>query len=157
MISTLNRLLDATGQPSGDSFAIVAEAGNQERPTTAGNGFNRYLVAWQDDRAGGWDLYAALFAPPGITTTIVYDYDPLYRLRSSGRLPPRSPLTLPLYRRHYGRICPTSPPSSKTSPPVRTRRFGERCACKPSCWPCAASWTGTCRGSLSRSCAPSFA
>jgi YD repeat-containing protein len=56
----------------------VDAAGDQESPTIAGDGVGGWLVAWQDDRNGDWDLYATILQDEA--RVIEYQYDGLYRL-----------------------------------------------------------------------------
>ncbi len=37
---------------------------DQQRPVVAGNGTGEFLIAWQDERNGDWDIYASLFQSP---------------------------------------------------------------------------------------------
>lgn len=52
--------------PFGQDFPISQEAGEQRNPTLAYDSLrDRYLVAWEDQRRGGWDIYGQLVAAGG--------------------------------------------------------------------------------------------
>lgn len=57
------RLLDSSGWPADGPVVVLEAEGDQQNGAIAYGGNNRYLVAWQDNREEGWDLYAALFTP----------------------------------------------------------------------------------------------
>jgi RHS repeat-associated protein len=73
------RTLWTDGRPADDdpAFTLMEAAGNQESPAVASDGSGRYLVAWQDDRNGDWDIYGV---PVQLERVIEYQYDGLYRL-----------------------------------------------------------------------------
>ena len=60
------------------AFTLVEAAGDQESPAVAGDGAGGYLVAWQDDRNGDWDIYATTLRDE--VRVIEYQFDGLYRL-----------------------------------------------------------------------------
>ena len=57
--------------PAGGGFSLLEADDEQQRPAIAGDGAGGYLLAWQDDRNGDWDIYASRFAPlrAGFTAT----------------------------------------------------------------------------------------
>ncbi|MBX3057670.1 MAG: hypothetical protein KF770_14485 [Anaerolineae bacterium] len=57
------RLIDEYGYPADGAIVVLETSENQQNAVLAYGGDNRYLTAWQDNREGGWDLYAALFTP----------------------------------------------------------------------------------------------
>ncbi len=69
-----------------ENSALVTSSGWQTVPALAGGQADGYhLLAWQDSRSGNADVYSNLmqWQSSGAqlqATTIVYDYDPLYRL-----------------------------------------------------------------------------
>ncbi|MCA9936983.1 MAG: PQQ-binding-like beta-propeller repeat protein, partial [Anaerolineales bacterium] len=64
------RRLDADAQPLGNVFEVVGLDETQESPipVIAGNGSDQYLLAWQDDSAENWDLYATILQPDSMLT-----------------------------------------------------------------------------------------
>ena len=72
------RQLWADGKPVGASFALVENDEDQQRPCIAGDEKGGYLLTWQDDRNGNWDLYGVPLQ--GDLRTIEYQYDGLHRL-----------------------------------------------------------------------------
>ncbi len=74
------RTLDTNGLPDGTPFVIQETAGNQQNVAVAAGSSQRTQLAWQDDREGGWDLFAASLDRRYQVTHIQYEYDPLYRL-----------------------------------------------------------------------------
>jgi RHS repeat-associated protein len=76
------RLLNSDGSLDGQAVSLVAEKDSQSRPALAGGQEVQALVVWQDDRDGDEDIYSGpvVLATVLQTTTIDYDYDPLYRL-----------------------------------------------------------------------------
>ncbi|MCP4641844.1 MAG: hypothetical protein GY851_15480, partial [bacterium] len=81
------RRLGTDGQPVGDPDLILETDEDQQKPVAAGDGTGRYLLAWQDNRNGNWDVYASLYesadVPALITRTLHYVYDPLNRLTAA--------------------------------------------------------------------------
>ncbi len=72
-----------------ENSALVTSSGAQSVPALAGGQADGYhLLAWQDSRSGNADVYSNLMqwrnngAQPQ-TTSIVCDYDPLYRLNQA--------------------------------------------------------------------------
>lgn len=65
------RWLGSDGLPVGEGFAILEADDEQQRPAVAGDGAGGYLLSWQDDRNGNWDVYGSRFAPlqAGFTAT----------------------------------------------------------------------------------------
>ena len=59
---------------------LGAKRAAQQRPCLVGDEKGGYLLAWQDDRNGNWDLYAA---PIQAERVIEYTYDGLYRLAAA--------------------------------------------------------------------------
>lgn len=57
------RLLSSTGQSTDGPVVVLEAEDNQQNGAIAYGGNERFLIAWQDKREGGWDLYAALFTP----------------------------------------------------------------------------------------------
>ena len=49
--------------PAGGGFTVLQADDDQQRPVLAGDGKGRYLLAWQDNRNGDWDLYGSPFEP----------------------------------------------------------------------------------------------
>ena len=74
------RRLWGDGRPSDDdpTFQLMEAAGDQESPAVAGDGTGGWLVAWQDDRNGDWDIYGTTLQDE--RRVIAYEYDGLYRL-----------------------------------------------------------------------------
>ncbi len=60
----VGRLVDAAGALVGSPISICAATGVQQYPAVAFDGAN-YVVAWQDSRAGGADIYAGRVTPGG--------------------------------------------------------------------------------------------
>jgi YD repeat-containing protein len=73
------RRLWTDGRPADDdpAFTLVEAAGDQESPAVTGDGTGGYMIAWQDDRNGDWDIYGV---PVQLERVIEYQYDGLYRL-----------------------------------------------------------------------------
>jgi RHS repeat-associated protein len=65
------RWLGSDGQPAGEGFAILEADDDQQWPVVAGDGGGGYLLAWQDNRNGDWDVYGSRFEPlrAGFTAT----------------------------------------------------------------------------------------
>ena len=74
------RQLWADGKPVGASFALVENDEDQQRPCIVGDEKGGYLLTWQDDRNGNWDVYGALIQAERV---IEYSYDGLYRLAAA--------------------------------------------------------------------------
>ena len=76
------RLLNSDGSLDGQAVSLVAEKDSQSRPALAGGQEVQALLVWQDSRDGDEDIYSrpVTLATVLHTTTIDYDYDPLYRL-----------------------------------------------------------------------------
>lgn len=54
------RLLDASGSPAGDNFAVELTKEDQAFPVLAQNGDGDFLVTWQDTRYGSSDIFMRL-------------------------------------------------------------------------------------------------
>jgi hypothetical protein len=63
--------LGADGSPFGDGFVLLEADDDQQRPVMVGDGTGSYLLAWQDNRNGNWDIYGSLFLPSRV---IEYEY-----------------------------------------------------------------------------------
>lgn len=57
------RLLDSDGRPDDDVVTVLEAEDEQQNAVVAYGGNDHYLLAWQDNREGAWDVYAALFTP----------------------------------------------------------------------------------------------
>jgi len=74
------RSVGNNGLVDGDSSLLTASNGDQQFPIFSGAD-NRFLLTWQGDREGDWDIYASLYQQEQQQTThIAYEYDDLYRL-----------------------------------------------------------------------------
>jgi len=73
------RRLGSDGQTLSDPRSILEADEDQQWPVAAGDGRGRYLLAWQDNRNGNWDVYGSLYEPE-VVRVITYTYDPLGRL-----------------------------------------------------------------------------
>jgi PKD repeat protein len=53
------------------TLATLAAGGDQQEVQARGDGQGHYLLVWQDDRNGNWDVYGAVFQPlaAGLTLT----------------------------------------------------------------------------------------
>ncbi|MGD9099978.1 MAG: PKD domain-containing protein, partial [Anaerolineae bacterium] len=73
------RRLGSDGRPLRDAFVILEADEEQRWPVLSGGGGGRYLLSWQDERNGNWDIYAALFQPlrAGFTATPTLGTAPL--------------------------------------------------------------------------------
>jgi RHS repeat-associated protein len=87
--SLYSRAIAANGSLAGSTQTLFPAVGQQQAPAVAGNHQDRYLVGWQAPLTTTEAIYAGLVGgeaagPGGLqTTTIHYDYDPLYRLRQA--------------------------------------------------------------------------
>jgi RHS repeat-associated protein len=70
--------LSSSGQAVAVPELILRADDDQRRPAVAGDGTGRYLLTWQDDRNGNWDVYASLYG--SWVVDVSYTYDPLNRL-----------------------------------------------------------------------------
>lgn len=59
-----NRVTSTGNVLDGSGFAVCTNAGAQEQPRVAANGTN-YLIVWNDDRTGNYDLYGTRVDPNG--------------------------------------------------------------------------------------------
>ena len=73
------RRLGSDGRPTGDGFTLLAAGGEQQRPVAAYDEAGRYLLAWQDNRNGNWDIYGSLYEPlqAGFSATPTLGITPL--------------------------------------------------------------------------------
>jgi YD repeat-containing protein len=76
------RFVGSEGNLDGMAVPLVAEAGIQSAPALAGGTKVYGLLVWQDNRNRNQDIYSGAVAVVSDlqTTTIEYEYDPLYRL-----------------------------------------------------------------------------
>ncbi|MGH8103927.1 MAG: hypothetical protein ACREJQ_05335, partial [bacterium] len=56
--------VSAAGSPTGSPFVISDAAGTQQRPSGASDGTN-FLVAWEDDRSGNFEIYGSRVSSSG--------------------------------------------------------------------------------------------
>jgi hypothetical protein len=60
------QVISTTGMLFGGNFPIIEIQGNQQSPDLAYNSQNNlYLVVWQDNRYGNWDIYGRRVLPTG--------------------------------------------------------------------------------------------
>jgi RHS repeat-associated protein len=79
------RLLDSDGRLDGAPARLVEQNDSQSQPALAGGHEVQAMLVWQDNREGDEDIYSGpvILVSALATTTITYDYDPLYRLTAA--------------------------------------------------------------------------